>query len=117
LVLCHRICSAAALLSLLFLSAVPSAEEHRFSSLFAQAEFHSAETASKQQREEFPLGAQAIGLCSASRCRSRRVEEHKLSICAAPIRQKSANRSYLLRVFVSKNRAGLLGQNEPREEE
>src|SRR5712675_1186879 len=60
------------------------------------AEFHSAETASKQQREEFPLGAQAIGLCSASRCRSRRVEEHKLSICAAPIRQKSANRSYLL---------------------
>src|SRR6266480_6330655 len=100
-----------------FLSAVPSAEEHRFSSLCAQRSFHSAETAPKQQREEFPLGAQAKGLCSAPRCRSRRVEEHKLSICAAPIRQKSANRSYLLRVFVSKNRAGLLGQNEPREEE
>ena len=71
----------------------------------------------KQQQEEFPLGSQAIGLCSTPRCRSRRVEEHKLSICAAPIRQKSANRSYLLRVFISKNRAELLGQNEPREEE
>jgi hypothetical protein len=69
------------------------------------------------QREEFPLGAQAIGLCCVPPGRSRRVEEHKLSICAAPIRQKSANRSDLLRVFTSKNRAELLGQNEPREEE
>ena len=59
------------------------------------AEFYSAETAPKQQREEFPLGSQAIGLCSAPRCRSRRIEEHKLSICAAPIRQKSPNRSYI----------------------
>ena len=70
--------------------------KHRLSSLCpAQRSLYSAETTPKQQREEFPLGSQAIGLCSAPRCRSRRIEEHKLSICAAPIRQKSPNRSYI----------------------
>jgi hypothetical protein len=76
----------------------PSREprKHRLSSLCAaQRSLYSAETTPKQQREEFPLGSQAIGLCSAPRCRSRRIEEHKLSICAAPIRQKSPNRSYI----------------------
>src|SRR5207237_1706840 len=59
------------------------------------AEVYCAETAPKQQREELPLGAQAIGLCSASRCRSRRVEEQKLSITAAPIRTNSASHTYV----------------------
>src|SRR4026209_2589953 len=76
----------------------PSREprKHRLSSLCAsRRSLYSAETTPKQQRKEFPLGSQAIGLCSAPWCRSRRIEEHKLSICAAPIRQKSPNRSYI----------------------
>jgi len=99
----------------------PSREprKHRLSSLCAaQRSLYSAETTPKQQRKEFPLGSQAIGLCSGSMVpKPPNRGTQTFHLCGSNPAKITESLIYLLRVFASKNRAELLGQNEPREEE
>ncbi len=81
------------------------------------AEFLLAETTPKQQREEFPLGSQAIGLCSAQGAEAAESRNTNFPFVRLQSGKNRRIAHILLRVFASKNRAGLLGQNEPREEE